>query len=768
MHISAVLSALLLIGIGVAQQPAPNSNVVIRSTAREVLLEVVVRDAHGRLITKIEPGQVAVYENGVRQEIRSFRLVQGKEVRAQDEKLATETTSMVPVPGSTPRPPLSPLRTVNVVCLVLNDLTPDTRAFAFDAARKFVMKELRPDTFVGVFTLDSAGLRPVFPFSNNREHLLKAVELAATKQLPPLHQSTGAILNALSLTTMAQPMGYGNLANQNNLNGLSINPDGSPVVVGANNYGVSDGASTQDPLGVRGDMGIATQAGLREIDALIKLVRQLSPLPFQKTVLLMGTGLTRPPDQMEYWRSLISSANQGAVTFYAVDVYGLGVCQDSATIIAGSNSDCATSTTAAAASNALLARSGALSQLQSTVARNAEQTVPRAGQGVNIVPTGTSQLMESMSQTDYARFAVLSANTQEALRDLADSTGGFLIANTNNSDQLLGRVMEDVDTHYELSYRPAIDIEDGHYRKIEVKVAWSDGRVQTRSGYFAVPDTGDPLTAGEVAGLQVLDTKPLPHAFDFQSKAFRFRSEDGTSQYSIAFEVPIANLKATAETAEKKQRFHTSLVALVKNDKGEVVEKVGREVSSEVPENYVAALRSDFMTYEQAVSLPAGHYTVETAVVDQEGNRASTKVLEIDNRDQPGLGVSDLALVHIVQDLKRAPNPDDPFEIPGKRASPFVSTALPAGADPFVYFVVYPAKNSAAVPSLGAQFIKNGQVLATQKSALPLPDESGAIPMTIRAVREPGDYEVKITVQQGSGSVERSLKYSIAATNVQR
>jgi VWFA-related protein len=763
MRIFAVLPALLLIGTSVAQQPTPDSKVVIRSSAREVLLEVVVRDAHGRLITKVEPSQVSVYENGVRQEIRSFRLVHGSEVRAQDEKLAAESTTYITVPGETPHPPHSPLRTVNVVCLVLSDLAPETRAFAFDAAKKFVNKELRPDTFIGVFSLDSSGLKPVFPFSNSREHLLKAVELAASKQLAPMQQDTATVVNALNLSVGAQPMGTGNLANQNTLNGFSFS-NGPPILIpGISDYGVSDGSSVQDPLGTRGDMGVAVQAGLREIDALTKLVRQLSPLPFQKSVLLMSGGLTRPPDQMEYWRSLIKTANTGGVTFYGMDVFGLGVCQDT-TQSSGNDphNDCATGTTAAAASVALIEKSSALSQIQSTVARDAEKTVPR-GLGVNYVPTSSPLLMESMHQSDYARFAVLSANTQEALRDLADSTGGFLIANTNNTEQLLGRVMEDVDTHYELSYRPAIDIEDGHYRKIEVKVAWSDGRVQTRSGYFAVPDNGEPLTAGEVAGLQVLDTKPLPHAFDFQSKAFRFRSEDGTSQYSIAFEVPIANLKATAETAEKKQRFHTSLLALVKNDKGEVVEKVGREVSSEVPETYLAALRSDFMTYEQSVSLPAGRYTIETAVVDQEGNRASTKVLEIDNQDQNGLGVSDLALVHIVQDLKRAPIPDDPFEIPGKRASPFVSTALPAGADPFVYFVVYPAKNSAAVPSLSAQFIKDGHVLASQKTALPAPDESGAIPMTIRAVREPGDYEVKITVQQGSGSVERSLKYTIAA-----
>jgi hypothetical protein len=372
--------------------------------------------------------------------------------------------------------------------------------------------------------------------------------------------------------------------------------------------------------------------------------------------------------------------------------------------------------------------------------------------------------MESMHQTDYARFAVLSANTQEALRDLADSTGGFLIANTNNSEKLLSRVMEDVDTHYELSYRPATDREDGHYRKIEVKLAWSDGRVQTRSGYFAVPESADnPLAAADLAGLRALNTTPLPHAFDFQSKAFRFRSEDGTSQYSIAFEVPISNLTATSDAGQKKQRFHASLLALVKNDKGEVVERISRDVPSEVPDANVAALRSDFMTYEHTVSLAPGHYTIETAVVDQEGNRASTSVIPLDNQDHPGLQLSDIALVHIVQNLKRAPDPADPFEIPGHRASPFVSTALPAGADPFVYFVVYPEQNSGAVPSLGAQFLKEGRLLATQKSALPLPDESGAIPMTIRAVREPGDYEVRITVDQGRASVERSLKYNIAA-----
>ncbi len=79
-------SVTLLAGTGFAQSP----DTVIRSSAREVLLDVVVRDAHGRLITNLQAGDVAVYEDGVRQDVRAFRLVSGSEVRIEDQKQAAE------------------------------------------------------------------------------------------------------------------------------------------------------------------------------------------------------------------------------------------------------------------------------------------------------------------------------------------------------------------------------------------------------------------------------------------------------------------------------------------------------------------------------------------------------------------------------------------------------------------------------------------------------------------------------------------------------
>src|ERR1039458_9908871 len=92
----AFLPLTLLIANGLAQKPqAPD--VVIRSSVREVLLDVVVRDAHGKLVANLKPDEVAVYEDGVRQDVRSFRLVAGSEVHAEDERQAAEAQA-VPAP----------------------------------------------------------------------------------------------------------------------------------------------------------------------------------------------------------------------------------------------------------------------------------------------------------------------------------------------------------------------------------------------------------------------------------------------------------------------------------------------------------------------------------------------------------------------------------------------------------------------------------------------------------------------------------------------
>src|ERR1035438_2280145 len=218
---------------------------------------------------------------------------------------------------------------------------------------------------------------------------------------------------------------------------------------------------------------------------------------------------------------------------------------------------------AMATSRAMLGYGASLSAQQGPTSQ--EHLMPPPGVIGNLgPPTLTTRTMEQAHQDDYVRFGVSSANTQETLRELAERTGGFLIANTNNVDLLLAHVMEEVDTHYEIAYPPKSEREDGHFRKIEVRLARTGLRVETRGGYFAVPDTGHPLTPEEMAGLRALDTQPRPHAFDFLSRAYRFRDSGGAAQYAIAFEMPIANLTETPVEATHQHRLHASLLALVR------------------------------------------------------------------------------------------------------------------------------------------------------------------------------------------------------------
>jgi hypothetical protein len=67
-------------GSGRAQEatpPAPEST--IRVTTTEVALDLAVRDKKGRQVKNLKPADVEIYEDGVRQQVLSFRLVPGRE-----------------------------------------------------------------------------------------------------------------------------------------------------------------------------------------------------------------------------------------------------------------------------------------------------------------------------------------------------------------------------------------------------------------------------------------------------------------------------------------------------------------------------------------------------------------------------------------------------------------------------------------------------------------------------------------------------------------
>ena len=119
--------------------------------------------------------------------------------------------------------------------------------------------------------------------------------------------------------------------------------------------------------------------------------------------------------------------------------------------------------------------------------------------------------------------------------------------------------------------------------------------------------------------------------------------------------------------------------------------------------------------------------------------------------------------MRIQEYLQRPPDAADPFEIPGKRATPFLGTTLAPVVKPLVYFVVYPEKRSGAkTQSCGPSFSKTARSSRRKRLSCLRRTHSDEIPLTLEATEKPGDYEVRITVEQGRRTIQRSLKYTIA------
>src|ERR1017187_10524610 len=156
-YVTAFLALLLVsTAAGRAQQDVPPSgSVTIRSSVQEVVVDLVVHDKHGKLVKKLDPKDVTLFEDGARQEIRSLQLVAGKEIRAEDFARKSKGTQQA-APAAAEA--FNPLRTMNLVCLVFQDLNPETRKWALEAALEFLKNELRANTYIGVFSLDDAGL----------------------------------------------------------------------------------------------------------------------------------------------------------------------------------------------------------------------------------------------------------------------------------------------------------------------------------------------------------------------------------------------------------------------------------------------------------------------------------------------------------------------------------------------------------------------------------------------------------------------------------
>jgi VWFA-related protein len=683
------------------QQPAQPTSPTVKTNVDEVLLDLVVRDKKGKPITDLKPEEFAITDNGVKQTILSFRQVRGTEA-------VSATGASVP---------LDPLRQIRLVTLAFEPLSePDQRKLARSAAIDLVKGDQGTNVFYSVVVIDTR-LLLLQQFTKDHDALVKAIEQATQGvSAPRLASESDALMAQLKINLNGQTV-----------NGADQNTD--LLTAAAQNAGSAVGgtaAPTGDVLApllarvmlnmLSMDAAVQSNSTRLSLDALKALVDGLRTMPGRKSVMYFTSGMDRGPELDNIFRNLLATANRNNVTFYSVDTRG---------VMTGSQN------------------AGAMGQLNSGARSSNNTTSP----GVNVT-------QDQMKASDTIETAGR-ANLQLAIRDLAESTGGFLIGDSNDLRVPLRHVNEEISSYYEISYNPGITNFDGGFRKLGVASTRKDLVIHARTGYFALPP--EARSAGmapfELPLLKAISNGKLSSDVEFRAGAVQLQPKKEGTAVAVLVEVPMHALQAT--TGAGSLDVHCSFAALVKDSNGQVVEKVTRDRSFKVTEDQHKM--GNFLDKTTFI-LPPGKYTLDTAVLDEATQKTGVQHAEFTvAAGGSGVGISGLLPMRSYTPNVKGLDPNEPFQFQGGSLTPTMDLAIKKVPNSALrlFFTVYPDASLSAKPIVEIEFMQNGKTLQKVPMELPAPDGQGRIPylMTIPAEAIPaGSYDIRATAKQGSTS----------------
>ena len=706
--------------IAVSQQ-SPNqtaAEVGIRSSSEEVLLDVIVRDKKGRPVNDLKAQDFQVFDNGDQKEIKSFRLVQGTESVSQTGARQT----------------LDPQRQIRLVTMIFHCYNNSARGLARSAGFDLLKAELPQNVYLSVMTIDHK-LEVLQPFTNDLELLKKAINRATGSQNADFSKDTETVQrqleDILGPSTNGELTPEGQIANANaaaNLSAQQQNPQGSSFANLAMAQIILEMIRTEQSSAM-------TESGRTEIWSLLDAVKEQYRLPGRKTLIYFSEGGFGVPQGMEQpFKNIISIANRSNVSVYAVDARGLTT----------------------------------YSQNQSAI-----DTLNRAAQASRTQQenNGSQPVRPEEARLFDTTIESTRANTQNTLANLADSTGGALIANTNDLRAPLRRLAEDIETYYEISYSPNIAHYDGSFHNVSVKVEPSDLRVQSRAGYFALPPdlarTGTTLKSFEVPLLDALNTSEPPSAFPFHVTAMHFRGRENAPMCGLVMDVPFSNI-TLEKNGEDVYAGRISYVTLLKNAQGEVVKKFGNDIPIDLKSEQLVPFKTNgHFIYTEHFNLTPGHYTLESAILDGAAKRISARKSSLMvPPPTTQLGISSVSIIRNTKESGETPDLSDPFLIGTKVISPTLDPVISKEAAQTVsfYMVIYADPSMADPVHLSMEFSQDGQVLGSGSPPLGSPDKDGRIQYVATAPLaplNPGEIGIRFIVTQGSEQAVEAVSFTL-------
>jgi VWFA-related protein len=723
-RVTVLIVALALEGLVAAQSQAPQQPQAqsYSAGATAVLVDVVVRTKQGRPLQGLTSDDFEILEDGVRQKIGSFSVVEragGIGIRVGRRVSASPATDSAT--ANSPEASPTALSDRPTVAIVFDALKPDALELAQRAATAYLPMNGDTDARVGVFAADP-GLRVLQLYTDDvalarrAVHNLTAAPTTQQQMEAERRQVLNDRLNALDALGIGRDT-------------ATFSPD--PGANATNAQAIVEQQMTQLELSMlRSSESLdRDQRGFASANALLAVIESLSIRPGRKTLVYLSEGLPASPAMQARLTSIVSVANRGNVSVYTIDAAGL--------------------------------------RAQSTLSETRKE-MEEAGQERLRQTSSSRDPDQPMTRMVERAEDLLRLDPQGGLARLAEDTGGFLIRDTNDLSSAFRRIDEDNRFHYVLTYSPTNPEFDGKFRTIQVKVHRDGAQVFSRKGYIAIRRPASGFLSYEAAALAALDHGKPPNDFPISASGYVFPNPKGRAAVPLVVHVKTDNLRFTVDENKGTYTGEAVILARIRNAAGQTVITLSQQyLLTGLAKDVASAQGGEILFYRQP-DLASGVYTLEAIVQDVVAQRASARLstVSVPAISAAHVPASTLAIVQRGERIASAERRSDvPFYYGDLLLYPNPGDPLRLGHDGELMFYFSFYRESGVVPEATLEILASGQALASVPIAMPDAAAQGRVQHVGKLPIDKfpaGTYELRLRLRSGTTEEMRNAFFTIA------
>jgi VWFA-related protein len=689
-----------------SQQEKPDP---LKIKATEILVDAVVADHKGHLVTDLTAKDFEIYEDGVPQEIGSFRLVRGEAEAAPPGEKVPQVNSTDAAP--TQAPPGEELPNTVIALLDYSTTQLQHAKLIQDAATKYVEKKLRPNDLMAVFVLGT-GLQVASGFTNDKPKLLAALKKADS--FGTTYSSDRADLNAT-------------IAEADSAQNQIVGPASQATVAAAiaQNF-----AAMHIPMRAAMDR----LQGLGVLSAIRAIATGVKTIPGRKTLILFSEGFVPGPAVELELQSVAGVANRSQLAIYCIESQGLETRDLSGNLVP-----------------------------RDELSMQSQRTGTNDDKGQ--LGAGMANKTGHGGETGFDRAQEIGQDIREGgLRELAISTGGTLFRNSNDLSGGMERIDREMRTYYLLSYRPKNENLDGQFRQIRVALKNSNLTVRSRSGYYAIPAGYELLSPAEFQLLQqTAKADPTAAQIPLYMRAGAFQYGKSEFRIPVAIEMPYTAIRFVANN--NKHSAELQVLGIVRDSSGTIVQRFGNPLQMSLTDAEYNTLKVGTISVAEQVQIASeGAYKIQVLAKDlRSGEVASSEQTVYLSRPANMMALSSVLLAHGQQLYKVTDTTDKFLTVQGVRISPSAACQFRATENLIFYFDIYnaaldPAKKRPDV-TIALKLARDGQSVNAALPAFEVkdnPDGPGGQITFCRFLKlaglTPGNYTLGFDVKDALGN----------------